>query len=83
MKPKKIEIGDKVKWIKETRHVVSFIEDNGEKLVVFKIWYPGRGWRYNCDYLKLFLFKICLYENYTNPKREKLFELNGLKYGEW
>lgn len=83
MKPKKIEIGDKVKWIKETRHVVSFIEDNGQKLVIYKVWYPSRGWRYNCEYLVLFLHCICLHENYTNPKREKLFELNGLVYGEW
>lgn len=83
MKPKKLEIGDKVKWIRETRHVVAFLEDDGEQLVVYKIWYPGRGWRYDCDYLKLFLYNICLQENYTDAKRKQLFNLNSLVYGEW
>lgn len=83
MKPKKIEIGDTVKWIKEKRHVVSFLEDDGEKLIIFKVWRPDRGWRYYCDYLSLFLYNICLQEEYTLAKREKLFELNGLVYGEW
>ena len=83
MKPKKLEIGDKVKWIRETRHVVAFLEDDGEQLVVYKIWYPGRGWRYDCDYLTSFLYSICLQENYTDAKRKQLFNLNGLVYGEW
>ena len=83
MKPKKLEIGDTTRWIKEKRHIVSFLEDEGEQLVVFKIWVNGRGWRYDCDYLKLFLYNICLQEEYTPAKRKKLFELNGLVYGEW
>lgn len=83
MRPKKLEIGDKVKWIRKTRHVVAFLEDDGKQLVVYKIWYPGRGWRYDCEYLTLFLYNICLQENYTDAKRKQLFNLNGLVYGEW
>lgn len=83
MRPKKLEIGDKVKWIRETRHVVAFLEDDGKQLVVYKIWYHGRGWRYDCEYLTLFLYNICLQENYTDAKRKQLFNLNGLVYGEW
>lgn len=30
MKPKKIKIGDKFKWLNDTRHVVAFLEDKGE-----------------------------------------------------
>lgn len=83
MRPKKIEIGNKIRWIKENRYVVSFLEDDGETLVVYKTWVPSRGWRYHCEYLKLFLYNICLQEDYDNTKREKLFELNGLIYGDW
>jgi len=83
MKPKKLEIGDTTRWNKEKRHIVSFLEDDGERLVVFKVWRQGGGWRYSCTYFKVFLECICLYEEYPISKREKLFELNGLVYGEW
>ena len=82
MKPKKLEIGDTVKWINEKRHIVAFLNDNDESLVVFKVWYPSRGWKYGCDYLKLFLYNICLQEDYNKTKRNKLFELNDLTYGD-
>ena len=83
MRPKKLEIGDTVRWIKEKRHVVSFLEDDGNPLVVFKVWYPSRGWRYYCEYLTLFLYNICLNEEYTKANRNKLYKLNGLEYGKW
>lgn len=80
MKPKKLEIGDKVKWIQETRHIIAFLEDDNEPLVVFKVWSPARGWRYNCELLEIFLFNICLNEDYSFSKRKELFKLNGLEY---
>ena len=80
MKPKKFEIGDTVKWIKEKRHIIAFLEDDNEPLVVFKVWLPGRGWNYKCELLVVFLFNICLQENYSVFKRKELFKLNGISY---
>ena len=68
-------------------HIVNlFNDDNLNDIVVYKHWIKGRGWKYEADYLKILIFKICvLYDNLSdksksNDLRKQFFNLNNIEY---
>ena len=81
MRPKKLKVGDTVRVLNEKRHIVSFIDDGGLPIIVYKVWRVSKKrWFYECDSFASFLFLICLNEEYSKEKRNQLYEINGLNY---
>lgn len=81
MRPKKLKVGDIVRVLNEKRYIVSFIDDGGLTIIVYKVWSVSKKhWFYHCDTFTSFLYLICLNEDYSKEKRNQLFKINGLNY---
>ena len=82
---KKFDIGDTFyTFDKYKNHIIGIIEDDGEKIMIYKSWLKYKGyWGYYCKTMDSLLYEICMVYKLSQEDSKKLFELNEVDYKGW
>lgn len=79
LKIKEIKIGDILYTCGGNKnHILGFVFDGDEKLVVYKSWLKQRAcWRYYTEYFDVFLDDISMKYGLTEDEETELFKVNN------